>query len=202
MISKNSAVSPLLVGAFWPEKEKNRLLRLFFLVVSGSLLLAISAKIQVPFWPVPITMQTMVVLILGMSLGWRLGGAAYMLYIVEGACGLPVFAGTPEKGIGLTYILGPTGGYLLGMFFACLLVGKCAERAWDRNIFMAVLAFLIGNALIYIPGLLWLGTILGWDKPILEWGLYPFLYGDIVKIALGALLMPSAWKLMKWVQKK
>ena len=120
--------------------------------------------------------------------------------MAEGAFGFPVFAGTPEKGIGLSYIMGPTGGYLFGMFIACVVAGKLAEFGWDRNIWTAILALLIGNILIYVPGLLWLGSLLGWEKPILEWGFYPFLYGDIAKILLGATLMRLAWKLLKKVQ--
>ncbi len=187
----------LLVGAFWPEKKESKWQRLLILVVGGSLLLALSAKIQVPFWPVPMTMQTMVVLILGLGLGWRLGCATYALYLLEGAVGLPVFA----KGAGITYMLGPTGGYLLGMFFACFIVGKFAERGWDKTFFTTATAMFIGNLTIYIPGLLWLGVAVGWSKPILEMGLYPFLYGDVLKLFLAAVLVPAFWKILDWAKK-
>jgi biotin transport system substrate-specific component len=116
-----------------------------------------------------------VVLTLGMAYGWRLGAATVMLYLVEGAAGLPVFAGTPEKGSGLAYMLGGTGGYLVGFVLAAAVCGYLAERGWDRRIVTTALAMLVGNVLIYIPGLFWLGSPFGWDKPIVEWGLTPFI---------------------------
>ena len=125
--------------------------------MSGTLALALSAKIQIPFWPVPLTMQTLVVLLIGMAYGWRLGGATLLLYLAEGAVGLPVFAGTPEKGIGLAYMLGTTGGYLLGFALAAAACGALAERGWDRSFARVVAAMLIGNAIIYSTGVLWLG---------------------------------------------
>lgn len=166
------------------------------LVIGGSLAMWLSAKIQVPFYPVPITMQTFVVLAFGMAVGWRLAAVTLGLYLLQGALGLPVFAGTPEKGIGLAYMAGPTGGYLVGQFLAATLVGWLAERGWDRNVVLTAAAMLVGNALIYVPGLLWLGTVLGWDKPVLEWGLYPFVLGDLFKLGLAALVLPGAWWLI------
>ena len=186
-----------LVHVCWPEKEDYKWQRLAVLCVVGSFLLAVSAKIQVPFWPVPITMQTMVVLILGLTFGWRLGGLTYLLYLLEGALGLPVFA----KGAGVAYIVGPTGGDLFGMFLACLIVGKLAEWGWDKKFFTTAAAMLLGNIIIYIPGLLWLGAVVGGSKPILDWGFFPFIYGDILKIVLATLLIPSAWKFIDWVKK-
>jgi biotin transport system substrate-specific component len=171
-----------------------RWLRLGLLALAGSILLTISAKIQVPFYPVPMTMQTFVVLSLGMAYGWRLGAATVLFYLAQGAMGLPVFVGTPEKGIGLAYMAGSTGGYLLGFVAAAALVGWLAERGWDRNIGTTALAMLLGNIVIYLPGLLWLGTLFGWDKPILAWGLTPFVLGDLTKLALAAVLMPMAWR--------
>lgn len=165
------------------------------LALVGSIALCVSAKIQVPFYPVPMNMQTFVVLMVGMAFGWRLGAATVLLYLAEGALGLPVFAGTPEKGIGLAYMAGPTGGYLIGFVFAAALAGWLAERGFDRNVILTAGAMLLGNAVIYIPGLLWLGAVVGWDKPVLEWGLTPFLFGDATKLALAALLMPMLWKL-------
>lgn len=160
------------------------------IAVAGSALLAISAKVQVPFYPVPFTMQTLVVLMLGMTLGSRLAFATLALYLAEGLAGLPVFAGTPEKGIGLAYMTGPTGGYLLGYLIAAALTGWLAERGFDRSLPKAALALAIGNLAIYVPGLLWLGAIIGWDKPVLQYGLIPFLAGDVLKFALGASLLP------------
>lgn len=173
------------------------LLRQMSFALGGSLALWLSAKAQIPFYPVPLTMQTFVVLAIGVVAGWRLGAATVALYLVEGALGLPVFAGTPEKGIGLAYMLGPTGGYLIGYLLAAAACGWLAERGWSRGTVTTALAMIAGNALIYAFGLLWLGTLLGWDKPILAWGLTPFLPGDLLKIALGAVLFPAAWRFLK-----
>ena len=186
---------PTLTTVLWGRGAQP--LRAVLLALAGSLLLWASAKVQVPFYPVPMTFQTFAVLALGMALGWRLAGAALLLYLAEGALGLPVFAGTPEKGIGLAYMVGPTGGYLLGFVFAAVTCGWLAERGWDRSVLTTALAMLIGNALIYAPGILWLGSIVGWDKPVLEWGLTPFLLGDAAKLALAAILLPAIWRLLE-----
>ncbi|WP_417432997.1 biotin transporter BioY [Kiloniella sp.] len=174
----------------------SNLLTKMLMVLVGSLALWASAKIQIPFYPVPMTMQTTVVFMIGMAYGWRLGGLTIMLYLFEGAMGLPVFSGTPEKGLGLVYMMGTTGGYLLGFFFAAVLLGWLAEKGWDRNYISTAVAMILGNAVIYSFGLLWLGSIVGWDKPLLEWGMLPFLMGDVVKLALASLLLPTVWKLL------
>jgi len=189
-----------LADKVWPASiEQNamaRALRGTILAISGSLLIWLAAKIQIPFYPVPMTMGTFAILAIGMAYGWRLGAATVLLYLAEGAMGLPVFAGTPEKGIGLAYMLGSTGGYLVGYVIAAASVGFLAERGWDKNVLTTGLAMLVGNVLIYAPGLLWLGILFGWDKPIIEWGLTPFMLGDLAKLALAATLMPLAWKLL------
>lgn len=164
------------------------------IAVLGSLALWASAKVQVPFYPVPMTMTTFMVLLIGSAFGWRLGAATVALYLMEGAVGLPVFAGTPEKGIGLAYMFGPTGGYLLGYLVAAALCGWLAERGWDRRPTTTAMAMVAGNVMIYALGVLWLGTLLGWDKPIIAWGVTPFLLGDLVKIALATVLLPVAWR--------
>ena len=174
----------------------NAIVRNLILAIVGSLALWVSAKISIPFWPVPLTMQTLVVLVIGMAFGARLGAATVLLYLAEGAVGLPVFSGTPEKGIGLAYMMSTTGGYLVGFVLAAGAVGFLAERGWDRSPVKTALAMLLGNILIYMTGLLWLGTIVGWDKPVLAWGLTPFLAGDAVKIAAAAVLMPLVWRLV------
>ncbi|WP_299377575.1 biotin transporter BioY [uncultured Kiloniella sp.] len=174
----------------------SNLLTKMLMVLVGSLALWASAKIQIPFYPVPMTMQTTVVFMIGMAYGWRLGGLTIMLYLFEGAMGLPVFSGTPEKGLGLVYMMGTTGGYLLGFFFAAVLLGWLAEKGWDRNYISTAVAMILGNAVIYSFGLLWLGSVVGWDKPLLEWGMLPFLMGDAVKLALASLLLPTVWKLL------
>jgi biotin transport system substrate-specific component len=189
-----SAAQPTLIATLWPKGETSGAIRFATAAVAGSLLIAISSKIQVPFYPVPMTMQTFVILALGMACGWRLAGATVLLYLAEGAVGLPVFAGTPEKGIGLAYMMGGTGGYLIGFVLAAGACGWLAERGWDRNVITTALAMALGNVLIYIPGLLWLGSLYGWDKPILEWGLTPFILGDLTKLALAAAVLPLAWK--------
>jgi biotin transport system substrate-specific component len=165
------------------------------LVIVGTLLLYASAKVSIPFYPVPLTLQPLAVLLIGACVGPRLGAITVIAYLAEGAIGLPVFAGTPEKGIGLAYMMGPTGGFLIGFVIAAWLVGALARRGWDRTVPTMALAMALGMAAIYLPGLLWLGTLLGWDKPILQWGFYPFIYGDLIKIAFAALLLPSLWKL-------
>ena len=181
-----------LVEALW--RGENSLVRNILLAVAGSIALWISAKIQVPFYPVPITMQTFVVLVIGMAFGWRLGVATIILYLAEGAAGLPVFAGTPEKGLGIAYMLGTTGGYLAGFVVAAGVVGLLAQKGWDRNVWLTLIAMVIGTAIIFAFGVTWLGSVLGWDKPILDWGLYPFLPGAAFKIALAACVLPMVWR--------
>jgi biotin transport system substrate-specific component len=187
-----------LVEIIWPASTvlnaMASALRVTLLTVIGSLLIWQAAKIQIPFYPVPMTMGTFAVFVIGMAYGWRLGTATVLLYLAEGLMGLPVFAGTPEKGIGLAYMLGGTGGYLVGYVLAAASVGILAERGWDKNILTSALAMLIGNVFIYVPGLLWLGILHGWDKPIFQWGLTPFLFGDFTKLALAAVLMSLTWK--------
>lgn len=161
----------------------------------GSLLLTLSAKVQVPFYPVPMTMQSFVVLCLGAALGSRLGTATVALYLAQGAFGLPVFAGTPEKGIGLAYMMGPTGGYLLGFLLGAFVTGRLAERGWDRSHLKLFAAMAIGHALIFVPGYLWLAPMIGWDKAWLL-GVLPFAWATLFKTALGAALLPAAWKLI------
>ena len=192
----------LLLDRLWPPAETSaawpaNLARVLLVALAGSALIAVSSKIQVPMAPVPMTLQTLVILVIGMACGWRLGGLTVLLYLVEGAAGLPVFANTPERGIGIAYMVGSTGGYLLGFLLAALVVGLLAEAGWDRSAPLTAAAMLIGNVVIYVPGLLWLGSVAGWDNPILQWGLTPFIVGDLVKVALAALLMPAAWRLVR-----
>lgn len=184
-----------LADAGWPTD--NRLVRNIVLAIVGSLALWVSAKIQVPSYPVPMTMQTFVVLVVGMAFGWRLGAATVLLYLAEGAVGLPVFAGTPERGIGLAYMVGPTGGYLLGFAVAAAVVGWLGERGWDRRAPMTLFAMVIGTAIIFIFGSIWLGSVIGWDKPILEVGVAPFLPGAAFKIALAAAVLPLTWRFLR-----
>ncbi len=182
-----------LLDVFWRDRT---FLRIVVLMIAGSLLLTLSAKIKVPFYPVPMTMQTLAVMLIGFIYGWRMAAATVLFYLAQGALGLPVFAGTPEKGIGLGYMMGPTGGYLLGFVLAAMLCGWLAEQGWDRSPGRLVAAMILANGVIYLLGLGWLGGVVGWDKPVLAWGMIPFLYGDLLKIVLGAGLLTAGWRLL------
>jgi biotin transport system substrate-specific component len=178
------AESPTIsfVDALWPVRGASRLVRAAVLALLGSALLTLSAKFQVPFYPVPMTMQTLVVLLIGIAFGARLGVATVALYLAEGAVGLPVFAGTPEKGIGLAYMMGPTGGYLLGFVLAAAIAGWTVERRRDgAGLALAVVA---GSIAIYVPGVLWLASFVGFGKA-LELGLVPFVWSDLLKAGLA-----------------
>ena len=166
------------------------------LVLGGVLVLAVAAKIKVPMWPVPITMGTFAVLTIGAAYGARLGLVTILAYMLLGAIGFDVFAGSSAEAAGLTYMMGGTGGYLVGYVLATLALGTLAQRGWDRSVVWMALAMLIGTVLIYVPGLAWLGQLYGWDKPILAWGLTPFLIGDVLKLALAALVLPAVWALV------
>ena len=170
------------------------LVKNLFIAILGSILLAISAKIKIPFYPVPMTMQTFVVLLLGISLGWKLGLFTVALYLVEGISGLPVFAGTPEKGMGIVYFTGPTMGYLIGFLAAVYLTGFFT---FDNNFFKNFAKLLFSVSFIYLLGLIWLGSLIGWDKPIFKLGAQPFLLAELFKISLLALLIPAILKFRK-----
>jgi biotin transport system substrate-specific component len=186
--------SPTLLGRL-PVGGSTALRNVAF-ALAGSLMIWISARIEIPFYPVPLTLQTLAVLAFGMTAGWRLAAATFALYLVEGLAGLPVFAGAPERGVGLAYVVGPTGGYLLGMLLATTVVGWLAERGWARNALSTAAAMLIGEVVLYVPGLLWLGTVIGWDKPVLSIGFTGFIVGDLIKLALAMAVMPALWKLV------
>jgi biotin transport system substrate-specific component len=182
-----------LIGTLWPARSAPAL-RWALLVLLGSLFLAVCAQIQVPLWPVPMTMQTFGVLLLGMAFGARLGAATVALYLLEGAAGVPVFAGF---GGGLPVLFGPTGGYLFGFVIAAWLVGALAERGWDRGVLTTALAMLFGNVVLYVPGLIWLAGFVGGAEEAFAAGLAPFWTGDLLKVALAAGLLPSAWWLTR-----
>jgi biotin transport system substrate-specific component len=181
-----------LAGYIWPDTASLNWLRAAVLVLLGSLFVAACAQINVPLPIVPITLQSFAVLTVGAALGWRLGAAALILYAVEGAAGLPVFA---QFRAGPAVLLGPTGGYILGFVIAAAFVGWLAQRGFDRNAFKMFFAMLVGAALIYLPGLPWLAQFTGWER-VLETGLYPFIWGDLIKAALAAMLFPAAWLLL------
>jgi biotin transport system substrate-specific component len=181
-----------LAARLWPVEATNGTLRALALVCVGSLVLTLSAKTQVPFWPVPMTMQTFVVLVLGAAYGARLAGATVLFYLAQGAIGLPVFA----TGAGLAYMAGPTGGYLMGFLVAAVVVGALAERGWDRRITTAALAFLIGDLIILLLGFSWLATLIGAERAMAA-GVLPFLPAEALKIALAVALLPIAWRLVR-----
>lgn len=195
-MSDQSTTYPTLASALWPRAVSLPALRVPLLVLIGMALLTLSAKIHIPFYPVPMTMQTFVVLAMGMAYGARLGAGTVLAYLAVGALGLHVFSGTPERGAGIAYMMGTTGGYLVGFFLAAALCGWLAERGWDRSVVTTAIAMVAGNLVIYALGLAWLGQVVGWDKPVLEWGLYPFLLGDLAKVVLAVATLPVAWKLL------
>jgi biotin transport system substrate-specific component len=172
-------------------KEVSLVKSLFFALL-GSIFLAISAKIKIPFWPVPMTMQTFVVLLLGILYGWKLGLLTVSLYLFEGIIGLPVFAGTPEKGIGLIYFMGPTMGYLLGFLVAVFLTGFFK---FSNNFLMNFVKLVFSVSFIYILGLIWLGSLIGWDKPVFDLGVQPFLLAELFKVLILTLLLPIILRL-------
>ena len=176
--------------------RQSKLLKYVFLALIGSIILAISSKIKIPFYPVPMTMQTLVVLIIGIGFGWKLGLATVSLYLFEGIIGLPVFSGTPEKGIGLIYFTGPTMGYLIGFLIAVYISGKFN---YDNNLVKNFLKLTLATSFIYILGMSWLGSLIGWDKPICQLGAQPFLLAELFKILIATFAINQIKKIKKFV---
>ena len=176
--------------------SNNKVIKIILISLLGSVLLTISAKIKIPFYPVPMTMQTFVVLFLGISFGYKVGVTTIFLYLLEGIAGLPVFSNSPEKGIGIAYFVGPTMGYLIGFVFACFLAGYFK---YNSNYFINFLKILASTSIIYFFGIIWLGTLIGWDKPILQLGVYPFLLAELFKILLLTLLVNKIIRLRKFI---
>ena len=180
-----------IVWAMWDKRLVSQLV----LAVSGVVALTLSAKIQIPWWPVPMTMQTYVVLVIGMAYGTRLASATVLAYLVAGAFGVPVFAGPPEKGSGVAYMVGPTGGYLLGFVLAAWMCGALAARGWDRRLIGSLAAMTLGHILILAVGVAWLAVLIGW-RPAVKLGLTPFIAATVLKTLLAAVTLPTAWR---WV---
>ena len=176
--------------------SNSKLIRRIFVVLLGTVLLAISSKIKIPFYPVPMTMQTLIVLVIGIGFGWKLGLVTISLYLFEGIIGLPVFSGTPEKGIGLIYFTGPTMGYLLGFLVAVFLAGFFNYK---NNLVTNFIKLSFATSFIYIFGLLWLGSLIGWDKPIFKLGAQPFLLAEFFKILLIAFSISQIKKLRRFI---
>lgn len=189
---EHALVQPTLLRTLSAD-GRTRPLLMATAVVFGVCLLTLSAKVQVPFWPVPMTMQTLVVLMLGMAYGSTLGAGTVVAYLLVGAAGLPVFAGTPERGIGLAYMMGPTGGFLMGFVVAAWIVGLLAERGWDRSVPRCAGAMLAGTLAIFVLGLAGLIPLIGLSRAI-ETGLMPFLASSALKLGLGAVAMPLIWQ--------
>ena len=176
--------------------RQSKLLKYVFLALIGSITLAISSKIKIPFYPVPMTMQTLIVLVIGIGFGWRLGLATVSLYLFEGIIGLPVFSGTPDKGIGLIYFTGPTMGYLLGFLIAVYVSGKFI---YDNNLIKNFLKLMLATSFIYILGMSWLGSLIGWDKPIFQLGAQPFLLAELFKILIATFAINQIKKIKKFI---
>ena len=176
--------------------SQTKIIKSLLAIILGSIALTISAKIKIPFYPVPMTMQTFVVLFLGISLGYKIGLASVALYLLEGIAGLPVFSNSPEKGVGLIYFTGPTMGYLIGFLTASYL----ASKVNNKDSFWLILTKLtIATSTIYVLGLIWLGTLIGWDKPIFALGAKPFLLAEIFKIVLIALISKQILKIRSFI---
>ena len=175
-----------LINSLLSTYNVNIYIKNISLVLFGTLLLALSSKVQVPFWPVPMTMQTFIVFIIGMAYGWRLAFFTLVAYLVEGALGLPVFA----KGGGLLYLIGPTAGYLYGMTVAAAVIGFFAEFGYNESYFKSLISLLVGTFIIFLFGVGYLGSIIGYDKA-LAGGLYPFIPSEFFKIGIAVVLIPS-----------
>jgi len=176
--------------------NQSSIVKTFLIVILGSLALTISAKIKIPFYPVPMTMQTFVVMLLGVAFGFKIGLTTVSLYLLEGITGLPVFSNSPEKGVGLVYFTGPTMGYLIGFLSATLIAGTISSK---DNLLRITSKLLLSVSTIYILGVLWLGTLIGWDKPILEFGVYPFLLAEIFKLALLVIISKKIINFRKFI---
>jgi biotin transport system substrate-specific component len=178
------------------QNTQSQIIKLLLIVFLGSVILAISSKVKIPFYPVPMTMQTFVVLFLGISFGYKVALASVSLYLLEGIAGLPVFSNSPEKGVGLVYFTGPTMGYLIGFLSACFLASYIKI---NDNYFVIFAKLMMSVSTIYVLGILWLGMLIGWDKPIIQLGVMPFLLAEIFKIALLTILTKKIFKFRKFI---
>ncbi|RVD48234.1 biotin transporter BioY [Mesorhizobium sp. M8A.F.Ca.ET.023.02.2.1] len=185
-----------LVFLALPQDGAARLATQFFLAIAGTLLLTLSAKTRVVLGPVDISMQTLAVFLIAAAFGMRLGVATLLLYMAEGAMGFPVFQGTPEKGVGIAYMLGSTGGYLAGFVVMAAIVGWAADRGWDRHPIKLFNAMLVAEVVMMAMGFAWLALLIGPENSW-QFGVVPFIVGDLIKVALAASLVPAVWSLLK-----
>ncbi|MFT4619914.1 MAG: biotin transport system substrate-specific component [Sulfitobacter sp.] len=188
----------VLTEAVWQTEGTGLWAKRAVLVVLGVALLTVFAqiKLMIPPSPVPVTMGTFAVLAIGAAYGPRLGLTTIIAYLVVGMLGFDVFASSTAELNGLEYMMGGTGGYLVGYVLATVALGALARAGWDRSVVLMGVAMLIGTVMIYVPGIAYLGVLYGWDAPLLAWGLTPFLIGDAMKLVLAALVLPLAWKLV------
>ena len=184
-----------LVDLALPQNGAARLGAQIVLAVLGTLLLTLSAKTKVVLGPVDMSLQTLAVLLIGASFGFRLGVATLLLYLAEGAMGFPVFQSSPEKGVGIAYMLGTTGGYLAGFVVMAAIVGWAADRGFDRNPVKLFGVMLSANAIMLAMGFAWLATLIGAEKAW-AFGVVPFIVGDLIKVALAAAVVPAVWSLL------
>ena len=198
------------------ELKQSKIIKSVFIALVGTVLLAVSSKIKIPFYPVPMTMQTLVVLLLGVTLGWKLGVATVALYLFEGIIGLPVFSGSPEKGVGIIYFTGPTMGYLVGFLFTVYFAGKFRYNTIDlasllknyavaTNFVKNFLKLIIAISFIYIFGILWLGALIGWEKPfftspLFQLGVKPFLFAELFKVLIVLFSLSQLKKINQYLQ--
>ena len=178
------------------QNTQSQIIKSLLVIFFGSIILAISAKIKIPFYPVPMTMQTFVVLFLGISFGYKIAIATVGLYLIEGIAGIPVFSNSPERGVGLIYFTGPTMGYLIGFMSACFLASFITTK---DNYFMILSKLILSVSTIYILGVVWLGILIGWDKTLVKLGVTPFLLAEFTKIALLTVLAKKLLKLRKFI---
>ena len=184
-----------LVDLALPQNGAARLGAQIVLAVLGTLVLTLSAKTKVVLGPVDMSLQTLAVLLIAASFGFRLGVATLLLYLAEGAMGFPVFQSSPEKGVGIAYMLGTTGGYLAGFVVMAAIVGWAADRGFDRNPIKLFGVMLAANAIMLTMGFAWLATLIGAEKAW-AFGVVPFIVGDLIKVALAAALVPAVWSLL------
>ena len=176
--------------------SQTKIIKSLIVVFLGSVVLAISAKIKIPFYPVPMTMQTFIVLFLGVSFGYKIAISTVGLYLIEGILGLPVFSNSPERGVGIVYFTGPTMGYLVGFLIACFLASFIK---FEDNYMIIFIKLVLAVSTIYILGVFWLGTLIGWDKPIIQLGVTPFLLAEFFKVILLTVITKKIIKLRKFI---
>ena len=178
------------------QNTQSRIIKSLIVILLGSIALTISAKVKIPFYPVPMTMQTFVVLFLGISFGYKIGLLTVSLYLLEGIIGLPVFSNSPERGVGIVYFTGPTMGYLIGFLSACYLASFINTK---DNLLKILIKIIVAVSTIYILGILWLGSLIGWDKPIFSLGVYPFLLAELFKVMLLTLIAKKIINLRNFI---